>query len=45
MIRRCDGLADCLLEIAPGFALYKEDLRALVARIPPIKPGASIYIA
>jgi UDP-N-acetylglucosamine/UDP-N-acetylgalactosamine diphosphorylase len=42
--RKPDGSPNCLLEIAPSFALYKEDLRSLLARIPPIKHGASIYL-
>ena len=43
--RKSDGSADCLLEIAPGFALEKEDVRAKLDRISKIKPGDKIYLA
>ena len=43
--RKPDGSVDCLLEIAPGFALEKEDVRAKLNRIPKIKPGDKIYLA
>ena len=43
--RKSDGSVDCLLEIAPSFALEKEDIREKLSRIPEIKPGDSIYLA
>lgn len=43
--RKPDGSADCLLEIAPSFALEKEDLKARLDQIPQIKPGDSVYLA
>ena len=43
--RKADGTPDCLLEIAPSFALYKQDVRAKVARVPRIRPGDSVYLA
>jgi UDP-N-acetylglucosamine/UDP-N-acetylgalactosamine diphosphorylase len=43
--RKPDGSADCLLEIAPSFALEKEDVRAQLDHIPKIKPGDKIYLA
>jgi len=43
--RKPDGSADCLLEIAPSFALEKEDLKKKLGKIPQIKPGDSIYLA
>lgn len=43
--RKTDGSVDCLLEIAPSFALEKEDIGAKFNRIPKIKPGDKIYLA
>ena len=43
--RKLDGSADCLLEIAPSFALEKEDLKEKIGEIPKIKPGDSVYLA
>jgi UDP-N-acetylglucosamine/UDP-N-acetylgalactosamine diphosphorylase len=43
--RRPDGSVDCLVEIAPSFAMEKEDLKEKLGLIPQIKPGDSIYIA
>jgi UDP-N-acetylglucosamine/UDP-N-acetylgalactosamine diphosphorylase len=43
--RKPDGSADCLLEIAPSFALEKEDLKEKLGEVPQIKPGDSIYLA
>jgi UDP-N-acetylglucosamine/UDP-N-acetylgalactosamine diphosphorylase len=43
--RKPDGSVDCLLEIAPGFALEKEDIKAKLSRIPRIKPGDTLYLA
>ncbi|MHC4330527.1 MAG: UTP--glucose-1-phosphate uridylyltransferase [Planctomycetota bacterium] len=43
--RKPDGSVDCLLEIAPSFALEKEDIREKLSQIPEIKPGDSIYLA
>ena len=42
--RRPDGSPNCLLEIAPGFALTAEDLKAKLDQIPPIKPGDTLYL-
>jgi UDP-N-acetylglucosamine/UDP-N-acetylgalactosamine diphosphorylase len=42
--RKLDGSPDCLLEIAPGFALTAEDLKAKLDQIPPIKPGDELYL-
>ncbi len=42
--RRPDGSPDCLLEIAPSFALEPDDLKAKRDRIPPIQPGATLYL-
>ena len=43
--RKADGSVDCLLEIAPAFALEKEDIKAKLGHIPKIKPGDNIYLA
>jgi len=40
-----DSLPDCVLEIAPSFALYKQDVRERLDQIPEIKPGDKIYLA
>ncbi len=42
--RKPDGFADCTLEIAPSFALDKEDVAAQRDRIPPIRPGDDVYL-
>ena len=43
--RKADGSVDCLLEIAPSFALEKEDIKARLDHIPKIKPGDTLYLA
>jgi len=43
--RKADGSPDCTLEIAPAFALHKEDVKEKLDRIPKIKPGDTIYLA
>jgi len=43
--KKPDGSPDCLIEIAPSFALQKEDVKAKLDRIPEIKPGDKIYLA
>jgi len=40
-----DGSPDCIIEIAPGFAIHKEDAAAKKDRIPEIKPKDKVYIA
>jgi len=39
--RKPDGSPDCTIEIAPAFALCKEDVKAIIDRI---KPGDKIYL-
>jgi UDP-N-acetylglucosamine/UDP-N-acetylgalactosamine diphosphorylase len=39
-----DGSPDCLIEIAPSFALEKEDIKAKLDQIPPIKPKDTLYL-
>ncbi len=43
--KNSDGTVDCLLEIAPSFALEKEDIKAKLNQIPEIKPKDKIYLA
>jgi UDP-N-acetylglucosamine/UDP-N-acetylgalactosamine diphosphorylase len=43
--RKPDGSADCLLEIAPSFALEKDDIGAKLKQIPQIKPSDKVYLA
>jgi UDP-N-acetylglucosamine/UDP-N-acetylgalactosamine diphosphorylase len=38
------GQVDCVLEIAPSFALSPQDLKARINEIPEIKPGDSLYL-
>ena len=42
--RKPDGSVDCALEIAPSFAIYKEDVAAKVDQIAPIEPGDWLYL-
>ena len=43
--RKTDGSVDCTIEIAPSFALGKEDIKAKPNQIPEIKPKDEIYLA
>jgi UDP-N-acetylglucosamine/UDP-N-acetylgalactosamine diphosphorylase len=43
--RKADGSVNCLLEIAPSFALEKEDIKEKLDQIPKIKPKSKIYIS
>jgi UDP-N-acetylglucosamine/UDP-N-acetylgalactosamine diphosphorylase len=43
--KKPDGSVDCLIEIAPSFALEKDDIRAKIDQIPAIKPSDSVYLA
>jgi len=42
--KKPDGSIDCVIEIASGFALYKEDIEEKLNKIPQIKPGDKIYL-
>ncbi|MHC4076720.1 MAG: UTP--glucose-1-phosphate uridylyltransferase [Planctomycetota bacterium] len=42
--KKPDGSIDCVIEIAPGFALYKEDIKEKLNQIPQINPGDKIYL-
>ena len=43
--RKPDGSVDCVIEIAPSFALGKENIKAKLNQIPEIKPGDKLYLA
>ena len=43
--KKPDGSADCLIEIAPSFALEKEDIKEKLNQIPDIKRSGRIYLA
>jgi UDP-N-acetylglucosamine/UDP-N-acetylgalactosamine diphosphorylase len=43
--RKSDGSVDCLLEIAPSFALEKEDIKEKLSQIPKIKPKDKVYLS
>ena len=43
--RKPDGSIDATLEIAPGFALEKDDVKAKLNQIPEIKPKDKLYLA
>ncbi|MFZ2147187.1 MAG: UDPGP type 1 family protein [Sedimentisphaerales bacterium] len=43
--KKSDGSIDCVLEIAPSFALEKDDVKTKLKKIPKIKPGDRIYLA
>jgi UDP-N-acetylglucosamine/UDP-N-acetylgalactosamine diphosphorylase len=43
--RKPDGSPDCIIEIAPVFAITRDDLLAKRNKIPTIKPGDKIYLS
>ncbi len=43
--RKPDGCPDCVIEIAPGFALSADELVEKRDRIPQIKSGDKLYLA
>jgi len=43
--KKTDGSPDCTLEIAPGFAAYKEGIAKKLDQIPKINPGDEVYLA
>jgi len=43
--KKPDGSVDCMIEIAPSFALEKDDIKAKLNQIPQIKPNDKIYLA
>ncbi|MBM4026376.1 MAG: UDPGP type 1 family protein, partial [Planctomycetes bacterium] len=43
--RTSDGAVECTIEIAPGFALDREDVAEKREQIPTIQPGDRLYLA
>jgi UDP-N-acetylglucosamine/UDP-N-acetylgalactosamine diphosphorylase len=43
--RRPDGSPDCVIEMAPSFALDRADVAARRDEVPPIQPGDRVYLA
>ncbi len=43
--RKADGTCDCLIEMAPSFALEPADVKAKRDQVGPIKPGDKVYLA
>ena len=43
--RKPDGSVNCLIEIAPSFALEKDDIKTKLNQIPKIKPTDKVYLA
>ena len=42
--KKSDGSIDCVIEIAPSFALEKEDLKSKLSQVPQIKPKDKLYL-
>jgi UDP-N-acetylglucosamine/UDP-N-acetylgalactosamine diphosphorylase len=42
--RRPNGRADCIIEMAPSFALEPDDVKAKRDEVPPISRGDTIYL-
>jgi UDP-N-acetylglucosamine/UDP-N-acetylgalactosamine diphosphorylase len=42
--RKSDGSIDCLIEIAPSFALDKDEIKQRLDKIPKINPDDSVYL-
>jgi len=42
--RKDDGSVNCLIEVAPSFAVEKDDIKAKLNRIPEIKPKDKLYL-
>ncbi|AQT68375.1 putative uridylyltransferase [Anaerohalosphaera lusitana] len=42
--RNSEGKPDCVIEMAPSFAIFPEDVEAKKAAVPDIKPGDEIYL-
>jgi UDP-N-acetylglucosamine/UDP-N-acetylgalactosamine diphosphorylase len=43
--RKADGTPDAVIELAPSFALYAEDVKAKKDQVPAIRPGLQVYLA
>jgi hypothetical protein len=43
--RKPDGSPDCIIEIAPAFAIQRDDIKRKLDQIPHIRPGDKLYLA
>ncbi len=43
--RKKDGSVDCVIEIAPSFALKPDDVKLRFDEVPEIKPGDKVYLS
>ena len=43
--KKHDGSPDCLIEIAPSFAIERDDIKEKLDRVPEIKPNDKLYLA
>ena len=43
--RKANGSVDCLIEMAPSFALERDDVKEKLDRIGEIKPGDRLYLS
>ncbi len=43
--QKADGSPDCTIEIAPSFALEKDNVKSKACQIGKIKPGDEVYLA
>lgn len=43
--KNLDGSPNCVVEIAPSFALYKEDIKKNLKRIPKIRLCSKVYLS
>jgi UDP-N-acetylglucosamine/UDP-N-acetylgalactosamine diphosphorylase len=42
--KKPDGSFDCVIEIAPAFALNKDDVKQKLNQIPQVRPGDKVYL-
>jgi len=42
--KKSDGSANCVIEIAASFAIYKEDVKQKLDQVPKINPGDKVYL-
>jgi len=42
--KKADGSPDCTIEIAPAFAVEKDDIKTKLNKIPQIKPKDKLYL-
>ena len=42
--KKADGSPDCIIEIAPSFAVERDDVKTRLSKIPQIKPKDKLYL-